>query len=228
MLHLSSGLSLPDSIRRPLDPARGAAPGAPPAELWIHDDGGFTLAKAMDNAPAFGGATLDSSALAQNWLDLDAEYATVGVRSASSRDGVGRIYERRRHCRRDTARRPERAAVEGLDIYREPEHRQRASAHAGYLRAGRGTGIIGLLRPDMGYVLVPDDPAKGAYANPAAFAAPAPGQWGNALRNAITGPATFSLNASVARTFRLGNRLNLDWRVDVTNVLAQSRDLREA
>src|SRR5439155_14623963 len=35
----------------------------------------YTLAKAMDNAAAFAGASLDSSALAQNWRDLDAEYA---------------------------------------------------------------------------------------------------------------------------------------------------------
>src|SRR5262249_47629103 len=35
----------------------------------------YTLARAVDNAPAFGGATLDSRMLAQNWLDLEAEYA---------------------------------------------------------------------------------------------------------------------------------------------------------
>jgi hypothetical protein len=29
----------------------------------------------MDNAGSFGGATISSSALAQNWLDLEAEYA---------------------------------------------------------------------------------------------------------------------------------------------------------
>ena len=55
--------------------------------------------------------------------------------------------------------------------------------------------------------------------NPAAYAAPAPGEWGNAGRNSITGPAQFSLNAGVTRTFRWGERLNLDWRIDATNVL---------
>ena len=48
---------------------------------------------------------------------------------------------------------------------------------------------------------------------------PRPGQWGNAPRNSITGPRTFSMDASVARTFRVNNRLNVDWRIDATNVL---------
>jgi hypothetical protein len=80
-----------------------------------------------------------------------------------------------------------------------------------------GTGIIGSLRPDV--TGVPIDAPEGSYANPTAFVAPASGKWGNASRNSITGPDTFTLNAGVARTFRLGNRLNLDWRIDATNVL---------
>ncbi len=36
-----------------------------------------------------------------------------------------------------------------------------------------------------------------------AFALPAPGQWGNAGRNTITGPTQFSLNGSLGRTFRV-------------------------
>jgi hypothetical protein len=39
----------------------------------------YTLAKAMDDAAAFGGATLDGGALVQNWLDPDAEYARWSV-----------------------------------------------------------------------------------------------------------------------------------------------------
>jgi hypothetical protein len=35
----------------------------------------------------------------------------------------------------------------------------------------------------------------------------------------MRGPAQFGLNAGIARTFTLGERLNLDWRVDATNVL---------
>jgi len=177
----------------------------------------YTLAKAMDNAPAFGGATLDSGALAQNWLDLDADYARsnfdqrhlvtasaeytsgVGVAGGTLRDGwKGRLFQ-------DWTFTANLNTGSGLPLT------------PVYFAPVGGTGIIGSLRPDV--TGVPDDPAKGAYANPAAFATPAPGQWGNASRNAITGPATFSLNASVARTFRIGNRLNFDWRIDAANVL---------
>ena len=55
--------------------------------------------------------------------------------------------------------------------------------------------------------------------NPAAYTAPQPGRWGNAGRNSVTGPAQFGLNAGVTRTFPWGDRLNLDWRIDATNVL---------
>ena len=37
--------------------------------------------------------------------------------------------------------------------------------------------------------------------------------------DSITGPAQFSLNAALARTFRLHDRFNLDVRVDATNLL---------
>ena len=60
---------------------------------------------------------------------------------------------------------------------------------------------------------------KGLHLNPAAFRAPAAGQFGNAGRNSITGPAQFSLNASLGRTFPWGDRYNVDLRVDATNVL---------
>jgi hypothetical protein len=86
-----------------------------------------------------------------------------------------------------------------------------------YFAPAGGTGIIGSLRADV--TGIANDPATGSYANAAAFAPPAPGQWGSAPRNSITGPATFALNAAVARTFRVGSRLNFDWRIDATNVL---------
>jgi hypothetical protein len=54
---------------------------------------------------------------------------------------------------------------------------------------------------------------------PAAYRAPAAGEWGDAGRNSITGPSQFIFNASLARTFRLKDRYNLDLRVDSTNLL---------
>jgi hypothetical protein len=61
--------------------------------------------------------------------------------------------------------------------------------------------------------------SAGFFLNAAAFSAPAIGEWGNARRNSITGPAQFSLDASLARTFRLRDPLNLDVRLDATNLL---------
>ncbi|MGH9522042.1 MAG: hypothetical protein ACRD3E_05890, partial [Terriglobales bacterium] len=49
--------------------------------------------------------------------------------------------------------------------------------------------------------------------------APAAGQWGNAGRNSIRGPMEFLMNGSLARTFRVGDRYNLDLRFDATNLL---------
>src|SRR5262249_47082378 len=82
-----------------------------------------------------------------------------------------------------------------------------------------GTGVTGTLRPAL--TGAPVDPAPGYYLSPAAYTAPASGQWGNAGRNSARGPRQFSLNASVGRTFLFGDRLNLDWRLDVTNLLNQ-------
>jgi len=57
------------------------------------------------------------------------------------------------------------------------------------------------------------------FLDPAAYTAPLPGHWGSAGRNSIIGPAQFTLNAAIARTFRLDGRFNLDLRMDSTNLL---------
>jgi hypothetical protein len=87
-----------------------------------------------------------------------------------------------------------------------------------YLTTVPGTGVTGTVRAALTGVS-PDNIPTGYYANPAAYTAPAPGQWGNAGRNSITGPAQFSLNGGLSRSFLLSNRLTLDWRIDATNLL---------
>jgi hypothetical protein len=80
-----------------------------------------------------------------------------------------------------------------------------------------GTGVVGI-RPSLtGVSATPV--TSGTFANPAAFSQPASGQWGNAGRNSLRGPAPVSMDMSLARVFRLGNRMNLEWRADATNVL---------
>jgi len=79
-----------------------------------------------------------------------------------------------------------------------------------------GSGITGIVRAN--YVGGPVHVHTGnQFLNPAAFAAPAAGQWGNARRDSITGPNQFSLNASLDRSFH--TRYNLETRLDASNVL---------
>jgi hypothetical protein len=87
-----------------------------------------------------------------------------------------------------------------------------------YTAIAPGTGLSGTIRPDA-TGLSPYDATGGLFLNPLAFAKPASGQWGNAGRNSIIGPALFSLNSSMARTFRMSDRLSADVRFDANNVL---------
>ena len=87
-----------------------------------------------------------------------------------------------------------------------------------YLSAVPGTGVTGTIRPNLtGQPIY--QASAGYFLNAAAFTAPSSGEWGTARRDSITGPGQFSLDASLARTFRLRDPLNLDVRLDATNLL---------
>lgn len=87
-----------------------------------------------------------------------------------------------------------------------------------YLAPVPGTGVTGSIRPQATGAPV-DAAPPGLSLNPAAYTAPPPGEWGSAGRYSITGPAQFSLDASVGRTFRLRGKYHLDFRIDSTNAL---------
>ncbi|HVG71849.1 MAG TPA: TonB-dependent receptor [Vicinamibacterales bacterium] len=178
----------------------------------------YTLAKAMDNAGSFSGASINPDALAQNWLDLEAEYARsnfdqrhqvvatfeyttgAGILGGTLMDGMkGALFK-------DWTFTSQITTGSGTPVT------------ASLLVPVGRTGIIGTTRPSLTGVS-PDPTVDTSYANIAAFTAPATGEWGNAPRNFITGPSQFSMNASVARTFRVGERVNMDFRIDATNVL---------
>jgi hypothetical protein len=86
-----------------------------------------------------------------------------------------------------------------------------------YLTTTPGTGFTGAVRASLSGVST--DAPSGYYFNPAAYTAPAAGTWGNAGRNSVRGPSQYSFNAGITRTFPWGQRYNLDWRIDATNVL---------
>jgi hypothetical protein len=171
--------------------------------------------------PAAGGsgpANAAMMAIAQNWLDLSAErglstfdqrqllslqmqYSTgMGMASGTLLNGwKGALLKEWTFATQITA---------GSGLPETPV----------YQAAVQGTGVTGTIRPDYtGAPLYAASP--GLFLNPAAYTAPLPGQWGNAGRDSITGPAQFTLNASLGRTFRVSDRFNLDLRIDSTNAL---------
>ncbi len=180
----------------------------------------YTLAKATDNAAAFTSAALSGASLAQDWRNLDAEYARSSfdqrhlvVAQVQYTTGAGIAGG---------------TLVDGLKgrLLKDWTMVARISSGSGtpltpvYLVPTSGTGVTGAVRASLTDVS-PDAVQPGRYLNPAAYAPPAPGQWGTAGRNSVSGPAQYSVDAGLGRTFRMGNRLNLDWRFDATNVLNQ-------
>lgn len=177
----------------------------------------YTYSKSIDDT-ALGGWGPGTSVIAQNWLDLGAErglssfdqrhlmtlqmqYSTgMGVRGGMLMGGwKGRLMKEWTFTGQVTS---------GSGFPLTPI----------YLAAVKGTGVTGSIRPDTTGVS-PYAAPQGYFLNPAAYAAPTSGNWGDAGRNSITGPAQFSLIASLGRTFRIRDRIMVDLRFDATNVM---------
>ena len=177
----------------------------------------YTFSKSVDNA-APGGSQTGSVFVAQDWLNLGAE------RALSSFDQRHKLNVRFQYTSGmgiggGTLLKGWRGA-----LLKEWTISSQISAGSGfpltpvYPSAVVGTGVTGPVRPDYTGADISAAPA-GRHLNPAAYNAPETGHWGNAGRDSITGPSQFSLNASLARTFRTGDRTSLDLRVDANNVL---------
>ena len=172
----------------------------------------YTFAKAIDDAGLGGGS------IAQNWLNLR------GERSLSN-------FDQRHVLQVQTQYTSGMLAHLGSfwDSWRGTALKQWTLTSQLNMGSGmpltpvilapvKGTGVTGSLRPDRTGASLYTNSSSG-YLNPLAFAIPAAGQWGNAGRNSITGPAQFSLDASLARTFRVTKRITMDLTVNATNVL---------
>lgn len=191
----------------------------------------YTFSKSIDDAAALGGPgaanpspfaparpTGSNLAIAQNWLNpaADRGLSTFDQRHVLSLNlqyttgmglGGGTLLEGwRGGLFKDWTVSTQISAASGL-----PQTPV-------YLVPVPGTGVTGTIRPDYTGDPIYNAPA-GLFLNPAAFVAPPAGQWGNAGRNSIRGPMQFSLNGSLARTFRVHDRYNLDLRFDSTNLL---------
>lgn len=177
----------------------------------------YTLAKAEDDAASFQGANLSGAAFAQNWLDLDAEW---GPSSFDQRHNVTASFQYTTGVGVAGG-----ALVDGWRgaLFKNWTLTGQLTTGSGlpltpyYLAAIPGTGYTGAIRASL--TGVSTEAPDGYYLNSAAYRAPAPGEWGNAGRNSARGPRQFGLNAGLTRTFPWGSRINLDYRIDATNVL---------
>jgi hypothetical protein len=177
----------------------------------------YTLAKANDNATAFSGPTQSGMAVAQNWLDLDAEYGPssfdqrhlftgqvqyttgVGVGGGALLSGV------------------KGSIIKNWTITANMDAGSGKPVTPVVQTQIPGTGVLGAMRADRTDASTSDIP-EGFYINPAAYTVPV-GHFGSAGRNSERGPKQFNLNMNVTRTFVLTQRFNMDWRLDVTNLL---------
>lgn len=69
-------------------------------------------------------------------------------------------------------------------------------------------GVDPLLKTSRGYVI-----------NPAAFAVPQPGTFGNLARNALAGPGLAQLDLTLAKKFSITERTNVELRAEAYNIL---------
>jgi hypothetical protein len=76
-----------------------------------------------------------------------------------------------------------------------------------------------LVDPELAYAAGQDVPGGRKLLNPAAFRRSPAERQGNTGRNAFTGPGFYTLDLSLARTFRLGESRALTLRADVFNAL---------
>ncbi len=177
----------------------------------------YTYSKSIDDDAAMGGQLTSNPILAQNWLDLN------GERGLSTFD--------QRHLLNVTLQYTTGMGIGGKTlmsgwrgrIYKEWTFYNVINVGTGlpetpYIPGAiAGTGFSASLRPELTGMPIYAGTAAGYYLNSDAYALPPAGQFGNAGRDSITGPPVFNYSASLARTFQLNDRLNLDVRFDSLN-----------
>ena len=124
----------------------------------------YTLAKSMDDAASFGGATLERRCARPELARPGRRVREVQLRSAPPRDRVGGLHDRLRHSP------AARCSTEWKGrLLKDWTLTARVSTGSGlpvtpvYFAPVGGTGIIGSLRPDL--TGVANDAPAGAYAN---------------------------------------------------------------
>ena len=179
---------------------------------------GYTTTNQQNQTAISGSTASSNAAIAQNWLDpraeralstfdqrnllnLTAQYTTgEGIGGGTLMNGwSGRILK-------EWTLLGTLEAGSGL-----PET-------PNYSVAVPGTGFTSVIRPSLSGASVYNS-TSGTHLNPSAYQEPAPGAWGTAGRDSIIGPGQFTLNSSLARTFRPHGKSYLDVTVEATNLL---------
>jgi hypothetical protein len=172
----------------------------------------YTYAKAIDDAG------LGGNNIAQDWRERRNERALSNFDQRHQGKRPGAIHNGHADERRRFLGRLERNAFEGMDDHRAGDSRQRLTADADHSGAHAGHRHHGKLRPDLTGAPIYLDSA-GGFSESSGIRVTGNGPLGQCRRNSITGPGQFGFNATVARTFRLNERVSMDVRVDSTNVL---------
>jgi hypothetical protein len=178
----------------------------------------YQFSKSIDNAGT-GGRGQGNTPVAQNWLDLAAERA---LSSFDARHNLGMQvqYSTGMGMAGGTLVNGWKGALmKDWTISGNISLRSGTPFTAtvgGNLSQVSGTAVANTVRASATGLPVE---VSGMLFNTAAFTDPVAGEWGNAGRNTIPGPTTFSLDGSLGRIFRLGERRNIDLQFQAQNVL---------
>jgi hypothetical protein len=177
----------------------------------------YQFAKSIDDSSTFGGA---GNTVAQNWLNIAAERGlssfdvrhefqanfvwtspVAGPGSHIAADGkVGRLLK-------DWQISGTVIAQTGNPLTARVLGNTQQLAQTGGVGSGRASATGESIS------------ASSDFFNLNAFTVPAPGTYGDAGRNTISGPGLFNLNVAVARSFSLTEHHRLELRLETTNVL---------
>lgn len=184
----------------------------------IMANAGYQFSKSIDDAGT-GGRGQGNTPVAQNWLDLAAER---GLSSFDARHNMTLQFQYSTGMGRSggTLLNGWKGGLMkdwtiGGNVSVRSGNPFTATVGGNRSQVG-GTAVSNTLRANATGLPVE---AEGELFNTAAFAAPASGLWGTAGRNTIPGPTAFSLNGSMGRVFRFGERRSADLQFQAQNLL---------
>ena len=169
----------------------------------------YTYSKSIDDSSTFGGV---GNVVAQNAFDLSAER---GLSSFDRRHVLNLNYVLSTPVQASWWKRNWTLSGSALLESGTPLTAQILGNQSNVA----GTGVVGSGRAEATGLPVIDG---SGYFNPAAFTYPPPGELGDAGRNTIPGPWSWSLNTAFGRYFTIGgegSRKRIELRMETTNTL---------